>query len=330
MQSKQQDMVSADYENTEAGTTDIPWDLAEAAHSGTSMDPHRRAAQDRESYSHRLRADWQELSKLANSDEKQALMSDHFRRYRAGYRVRTLAFLAARSRIVSPMIVGPARFPVARMQKLNNVADKRRSELVEFRERALVAIRRALQPELRPIMAGDSDALERLRDKIAEAEQLQETMKAANAAIRKHKEAGEHTQVAALMGLGFSESRAAELLKPDYLGRVGFPQFELTNNGANIRRMKGRLDGIKRNQLAPTTVEKTESCRLEDCPPENRVRLFFDGKPAGEVRSRLKANGFRWTPSLECWQAYRNSRSLSVAAEIIKENNDEGKAQTHD
>lgn len=34
------------------------------------------------------------------------------------------------------------------------------------------------------------------------------------------------------------------------------------------------------------------------------------------VRDRLKRSGFRWTPSLGCWQAYRNDRSIRLAQEF--------------
>jgi|GEM_PF-293155 len=297
---------------------DIPLDLAQAAHGGTSFVPERRGQQERNEYADTLRSDYAELSALADTPEKQAQLVEEFDRYRAGYRKRSLALLHSRSRCLSPMITGGARFPVERNRKRNEIAHRRLEELLDFRTRALAAIRKALQPELRPIMASDADATDRLREKIAQAEALQERMKAANAAIRKHAKTGQEAQVKALVDLGFEIRRACELLKPDFCGRIGFPGYELTNNNANIRRMKERVVGIEKAQATPDTVQEGKAARLEDCPAENRIRLFFPGKPGAEVRDRLKANGFRWAPSLGCWQAFRNPRALQTAAEVAE------------
>ena len=293
--------------------TDIPESVARTAHSGTSFVPEERAQQEREGYASTLATDLAALGKLADTDEKRATLATEFERYRQGYRRRTLAYLGARGACLSTMIAGPSNFPTRRMQKRGATADKRRDELVDFRTRALAAIRKALRPEDRPIMSGDSDAVERLRAKIAEAEAVQARMKAANAAIRKHAKAGPDAQVAALVALGLSPALARTSLEPDFLGRVGFADFQTTNNGANIRRMRERLTALERDHAAPAAEVEGSSARLEDCPADNRVRLFFPGKPAADVRTRLKRSGFRWAPSLGCWQAYRNDGTLATA-----------------
>ena len=214
------------------------------------------------------------------------------------------------------MITGPSKFPTRRNEKRNAAADRRLEELLDFRARALAAIKHALTPELRPIMSGDRDALQRLTDKIRRAEAKQERMKVANAAIRRHAKAGTEAQVAALLALGFSEQTARMVLKADELGRIGFADYQLKNNNANIRRMRGRLESVSVAKAAPATESTAENgIRIEDSPAENRVRLFFPGKPSAEVRARLKENGFRWTPSLLCWQAYGNTGSVAHAQE---------------
>jgi hypothetical protein len=160
---------------------------------------------------------------------------------------------------------------------------------------------------------------QRAEQERASYERQQEVMKAANAAIRAHAKEGPEAQVAALVALGHGEIGeivARKLLLPDFAGRIGFPNYLLTNNAANIRRLKGRAVVVERVQATPDTSAEGANARLEDAPAENRVRLFFPGKPAVEVRTRLKSRGFRWTPSLGCWQAYRNPGSIETARAV--------------
>lgn len=296
---------------------DIPLSIAIAAHSGTSFVPDKRGHEERAGYSAALAQTYEELAKHADTDEKRAILAAEFSRLREGYRKRYLAHLSSRSRVMSTMIAGPSNFPVRRMEKRNRVCDARLTELVEFLPRARAAILKTLHPELRPIMSGDADATERLTEKIALAEAVQVRMRAVNAVIRKHKKAGTDAQIAAMVGCGVSEDQARRLLQPDFAGRIGFADYELTNNNANIKRMKDRLAVVGRDQSRETVEKQGENgIRYEDSPADNRVRLFFTGKPDEAVRSDLKAHGFRWTPSLGCWQAYRNWRSLPKAKAV--------------
>jgi len=292
---------------------DVPLANATAAHAGTSHVPDERGRQEREGYARTLAADWENLSRYAGTDDKRATLAEAFARYRNGYRQRYLAYLTARSLCLSTMVTGPSNFPTARNRKRSDAADKRTSELIEYRERALESIRKELQPELQPIMKGDADAAERLQQKIAHAEAQQERMRKANAAIRKAAKAGSEAQVAALISLEFSEGVARELIKPDFAGRVGFADYQLKNNGAEIRRLKSRLAEVERAKSEQPTELEGERARVEDCPADNRVRLRFPGKPPADVRQRLKRSGFRWAPSLGCWQAYRNHGAIEVA-----------------
>jgi hypothetical protein len=298
---------------------DIPLTLARAAYSNLSMDPERRADTTRNDYANTLAEDWQTLSKCADTPDKQATLEAEFARYREGYGRKYRAYLHSNSRCASWFITGPSNFPVARMEKRNNIAHKRLDELLDFRKRAVSAITKTLCPELRPIMSGDADAVERLKEKIAEAEKMQEVMKACNAAIRKHAKAGEAAQIAALAeifnsaGIPKMEAEIKLILHPVFTGCTGFMSFELSNGSANIRRMKQRLEHISRNQAKPATTHEGTQARFEDCPAENRVRLFFPGKPSAEIRTRLKSAGFRWSPTIGAWQAYRNPHTTQTA-----------------
>src|SRR5690606_30765641 len=107
--------------------------LATRSFEGTSHTPDRRGESARSEYVRLLRNAWDEAVEIAG-DDPAALerIRDEFEKLRDGYRRRYEAYLAARSRIMSPMIVGPARFPVERNRKRMDAADKRADEANDF------------------------------------------------------------------------------------------------------------------------------------------------------------------------------------------------------
>lgn len=297
---------------------DIPLSLAISAHSGTSFTPEKRGAAVVSGYSAELQEVYNTLQSHAEKGGTLDLLDDEFARFRGGYRDRYQKYLGSKSRVMSTMITGPANFPTRRNGKRCDVAHKRLEEMIEFKARAIKAAIRNLRPDLRPIMAGDADAIARLEAEIVSAERAQETMKVANAAIRKHAKAGEHAQLVALVELGLSDSQARKLLTKDCFGGIGFASYALSNNNANIRRMKARLEQIKKAKSTPDSrIEGGNGIVVEDCPADNRVRIRFPGKPERQVRERLGKNGFRFARSLTAWQAYRNSSSISYAKQFV-------------
>lgn len=91
------------------------------------------------------------------------------------------------------------------------------------------------------ISADDDLAVEKLEKKLAGLEELQATMKSVNAYYRKHK---------TLEGCpGLSDEDIGKLqssMANDWRkGPVPYPSFLLTNNNANIRRVRQRIDDLK-------------------------------------------------------------------------------------
>jgi hypothetical protein len=292
---------------------DIPRNVAIAAHNGTSHTPDERGDGERRAYAANLRMAWDNLAKHADTPEKVAILTAEWQTFREGYAHRVLEYLRARSRCLSVLVTGAARFPTARNAKANNIADKRAKEACEYYGAGIQTIARILRPELRPIMSGDHDAIERLKEKIAVLEAMHERMKAANMAIRKHAKKGADAQLAALLALGLAEELARKALEPDPMGRVGFPAYAITNNGAEIRRLRARLAEVERAAVAEVETFEGAIAKYEDDPGANRVRLYYPGKPDDATRARLKSGGFRWTPTIEAWQAYRNPRAIAIA-----------------
>jgi hypothetical protein len=184
-------------------------------------------------------------------------------------------------------------------------ANEHHDEAQYFRRRATAAKSNAV------IFTDDPDATEKLVDKIERLKKRQGLMKRANQLIRKADREG-------LADLGFSDETIAKLLIEDFAGRVGFPNYALTNNSANIRRLERRWAAIQNTQHDETTEEQFASgVRLVDNVEANRLQIFFPEIPSELVRRELKRNGFHWSPTAGAWQRHRSNGAAYLAKLIL-------------
>lgn len=165
------------------------------------------------------------------------------------------------------------------------------------------------------IYLGDEDAIERLKDKIANLVALQEQMKGANKIVRASG-LSESDKIDGLVHLGISRSKAEKMVA----NKILFPGYRLTNNNAKINAAKKQLTKAETLASKEDREYTIDDITIEECYSENRIRIYFPGKPEDEMRENLKRNGFRWAPSLGCWQAYINRWTLDFTKELTKSN----------
>lgn len=165
------------------------------------------------------------------------------------------------------------------------------------------------------IFSDDPSAAEKLEEKIARLEKRQDLMRDANKALRKALKTGDDSP---LLDLGFSEKAIAELKTPDFCGRIGFANYQLTNNSANIRRLKQRLSTVQANANREEREYSIGQFRIVENPSENRVQLFFPKELLPKVKDRLKAHGFRFSWENTCWQRHLSNGAIYEAKEIAK------------
>jgi hypothetical protein len=119
--------------------------------------------------------------------------------------------------------------------------------------------------------------------------------------------------------MGFSEVVVAKMCdEGDCFGNKGFPPYETTNNAANIRRLKGRLAQVEAHVADVTSEKAVGAVRIVDDVEENRVQVYFPGRPDQIVITALKGSGFHWTPSLGCWQRMRSNGAMYHAEQIAR------------
>ncbi len=170
----------------------------------------------------------------------------------------------------------------------------------------------------RSISSDDPEAVQKLQIKIEKAEKLQQTMKEANQIIRKKITDKEKVKILVDRFSWMDELRAWKLLEPDFCGRVGFANYQLTNNSANIRRMKQRIESLKASEGQETTEKELDGFKVVENVEENRIQLIFPGKPSAEIRTVLKSHGFRWSPYNMTWQRHLNGSGRFAVDCVIK------------
>lgn len=166
------------------------------------------------------------------------------------------------------------------------------------------------------ISSDDPDAIKKLRAELASAEKSQDMMKAANKAIRANKTP--ETQTAALVALGFTEAQSAEAIKPDFARRVGFPSYALSNNNANMTRIKGRIAELEKRSQRVDVEKAGDSFTYREDTTENRVMFIFEGKPDEATRAILKREAFKWSPSRGAWVRQLNNAGIWAGKQVLE------------
>lgn len=95
--------------------------------------------------------------------------------------------------------------------------------------------------------------------------------------------------------------------------------FELSNLGANIRRLEKRREQLAAMKASARCERMVGLVKVVEDPEIARIQLFFPGKPDEATRGKLKSAGFRWAPSEGAWQRQLNNSGRYAAAQVLKD-----------
>jgi len=138
------------------------------------------------------------------------------------------------------------------------------------------------------ISSDDPDAIDKLQEKLAILERQQEHSIASN-----------------------KEARKVGQQKP-------YASYQLTNNGANIRRIEKRIAGLQAKAKMPARPELSGAgwTMCEDIT-DNRILFTFPGKPSEDMRKVLKSRAFRWSPTRGAWVRQITNNARRATDQII-------------
>ena len=212
------------------------------------------------------------------------------------------------ARVPSILIAGGSNFPVRQKEKQNAARDSNMQEW-QYIQGLLDKIR---STGMGGIRQDDPQAIPKLQKKLDGLEKAQETMKAVNAYYRKH---------GTLDGCPHLSPENIENLKADmasgwHYEKKPFQSWELSNNNAEIRRVRQRIESLTRASEVAYVGWEFDGGRVEANRDQGRLQVFFDGKPEADARQQLKENGFRWAPSVGAWQRLLNDNAYRASDRI--------------
>jgi hypothetical protein len=177
------------------------------------------------------------------------------------------------------------------------------------------------------ISSDDPDAITKLQEKLEAMKLVQEHMKACNKIIKNKKLTDDEKIKKLMTDCDLTEVKSARLIVGDSCNRIGYPDYKLQNNNANISRVKKRIEKLKELESRDTYEETVNGVRILFNVEGNRVQIFFPSNPGGHICDTLGKNGFHWSPSEKAWQRFLSDYAFRLAKELVTEfysNNNEG------
>ena len=209
------------------------------------------------------------------------------------------------ARVPSILIAGGSNFPVRKKEKQNAARDRNMEDWNEI-QGLLDKIR---STGMGGISADDPQAIQKLEAKLEKLQSAQDTMKAVNAYYRKHKTLDGCPNLSAER----IEAMKAEMSSQWHIEDKPYPSWALSNNNAEIRRIKGRIADLTKKQETAYAGWEFDGGTVEANREDNRLQIFFEEKPDEKTRETLKENGFRWSPKAGAWQRQLNDNAIYAA-----------------
>ncbi len=207
------------------------------------------------------------------------------------------AYLSSLGRTASPMITGPAKFPVEKNNKRWDIARKKEVEATEY----LIKIVKKLKDKYSPKEKEKTilEVVEETKEKIGKGYIKQLAKESLTAKLYNY------------------ANISLENLK--VVKEIAIKETGLFTSRHKIHRIIENLEK-KYIRIEEGTANKEfeiNNIKIIDSEENNRIEIYFDGKPNADVRSFLKGKGFKWSPTKGAWQNYRNKQRLIDIKEYI-------------
>lgn len=300
---------------------DINYDKAYNAYRAISFEPDRRAESEQKGYVNAMNDIYEKMSKLAETPEQKTVLLNELNKYKENYLKHMNEILSAKSRTMSAMITGPARFPTARNEKALQAEHNKVVAFLEWQKRAEKSIKKALEGSTTPEQATDKE-FNRLKD---EAMSTIATLKGIENGTDKgysptlfRNSLRDKLMRSLNNGNVETVSKVLDLIKETEKEHLKKPVFA-SNNGIwkAVETAKEKLKNEPETKTGTETIKKYDGVEIIKNFEADRVQLLFDEKPSEEIRAELKKSGWHFSPSNNVWQRKLTSNAEYAAKRVM-------------
>lgn len=213
----------------------------------------------------------------------------------------------------SILITGGSNFPTKKKERQNAMWDKhfkKYNELMTIKDKICSIIRGS-----NIIKSSDENAIQELENKIAKKEELQREMKEQNIYFRKYKTMKGYKNLSDEEAL----SKDAKIKNNVLYCNTPNPPFYLSNNNQKIRRLKKRLEELKKVKEKPSEEQENKYFKVVENKELMRMQLFFEGKPKENIRQILKNNAFKLSSKNNCWQRQLTNNARYALKVVLRD-----------
>ncbi len=290
-------------------------DLYEAgvrAYSATSHSPEERAISDIREYEKEMQADL-------------GILPEHEREaYITKYREWVSTLFDRHSRIMSAMIVGPAKFPTSRNQKASSAYDKAYQDFRQWRDNFFKGVQRRIDAAKSPEERAEEEFKAIKRDILQSAATIFQHDTKGAPVYRSLIVSNLYNRMETLAKNGKVEMlrRATELIKElnEKFKKEGGKEVFTSRHKFWKLVEQAEAQIAKQQEMEDKEDKEVEfdGGNIVFNYAENRLQIFHDSKPDYDVISLLKKEGWRWSRNNGCWQRQLTSNACYSAARIIK------------
>lgn len=224
----------------------------------------------------------------------------------------------------SILVSGGSNFPVKKKEKQVAAWERNHQEYIaiqKYKDKL-----RAIMHGKEVIRADDEDAIIKLEEKLSGLEASQERMKEVNAYYKKHK---------TLEGCPELSEDARRKLEAGmstdwHQNPQPYPSWAITNNGANIRTTRQRLERLREEKSRESSEVRYDDLGLtvKENVEDMRLQFIFDDKPEPEVRELLKGWAFKWAPSAGAWQRQLTNDARYAGRQVVQKLKEKNQEET--